>query len=256
MGSVEDWIALVGSWYATFGYPLVFAGALGENTALLGLILPGGTLAALGAFYARAGTLNIAWVILLAWLGTIAGYHVDYLVGRYALSRGLERWGRSPLGQRLRLPGRMRLARGFLARHGGKAILLSHTVGHLRSFVALSAGATHMSYPRFLAFEAVAALIWSSLFCAVGYLIGAELGVFLAILERIGWSTFALIVVLAIGLVVARKIHKIQQSRSGRRPRRRRSSGVLLATQSFTQGGPPCNPSNPCSKSDGEIHRS
>lgn len=250
MGRVEDWIALVGSWYATFGYPLVFAGALGENTALLGLILPGGTLAALGAFYARTGTLNIAWVILLAWLGTVAGYHVDYLVGRYALSRGLDRWGRSPLGRRLRLAGRMRLARGFLARHGGKAILLSHTAGHLRSFVALSAGATRMSYPRFLAFEAVAALIWSSLFCAIGYLIGAEIGVFLAILERIGWTTFVLVVALGVGLFVTRKI---QQSRGGRRPRRRRAGGVLLATETFTQGGSPCSPSN---KSDGKRHRS
>ncbi|HEX6817457.1 MAG TPA: DedA family protein [Ktedonobacterales bacterium] len=227
MGSVEDWIALVGSWYATFGYVLVFAGTLGENTALLGLILPGGTLAALGAFYARTGTLNLAWVILLAWLGTVAGYHVDYLVGRYALRHGLERWGRSRLGRRLRLAARMRLARRFLARHGGKAIVLSHTAGHLRSFVALSAGATRMSYPRFLAFEALAALIWSSLFCAVGYLIGAELGVFLAILERIGWTAFALIVALALGSFIA---HKVRQSRKRRRSRRRPSANSVPLT--------------------------
>ncbi len=216
MGSLENWIAVVGSWYASYGYPLVFVGALGENTALLGLILPGGTLAALGAFYARAGTLNLAWVILLAWAGTVLGYHVDYLVGRFALSRGLERWGRSRLGRRLRLAGRVRLARGFLTRHGGKAILLSHTAGHLRSFVALSAGATHMSYPRFLAFEALAALIWSSLFCAVGYLIGTEIDVFLSILERIGWMSLALIAVLAVGwyLVNAR-----MRKRKGKRHR-------------------------------------
>jgi membrane protein DedA with SNARE-associated domain len=199
MPSVKEWIALVGSWYDTYGYILVFVGALAENTALLGLFLPGGTLAALGAFYARVGTLNLVWVIVLAWLGTVLGYHVDYLLGRFALSRLLGHWGTTPLGRRLRLAGRVRLARAFLAKHGGKAILLSHTAGHLRSFVALSAGATHMAYARFLAFELVAALIWNSAFCAVGYLVGAELNRLLAIFERIGWIS---LVLLGAGLVL------------------------------------------------------
>ena len=77
-----DWL---GSLYDQYGYLIVFLGALGENTAFLGLILPGGTLALLGAFYARAGTLNIGWVIFFAWIGTVLGYHVDYLVGRFLL---------------------------------------------------------------------------------------------------------------------------------------------------------------------------
>ncbi len=191
MWSVEDWIAALGAWYDTYGYALVFCGALAENTVLLGLILPGGTLAALGAFYARVGTLNLIWVIALAWLGTVLGYHVDYLLGRYALGRFLTRWSETPLGRRLRLAGRVRLARAFLARHGGKAILLSHTAGHLRSFVALSAGATRMSYVRFLAFEMIASLLWNSVFCLVGYLVGAELDRLLAILGKLGWISLA-----------------------------------------------------------------
>jgi membrane protein DedA with SNARE-associated domain len=199
MPSAKDWIALLGSWYDTYGYALVFCGALAENTVLLGLILPGGTLAALGAFYARVGTLNLIWVIALAWLGTVLGYHVDYLLGRYALGRFLTRWSATPLGQRLRLAGRVRLARAFLARHGGKAILLSHTAGHLRSFVALSAGATRMPYARFLAFEMIAALLWNSVFCLVGYLVGAELDRLLALLGRVGWIS---VVALGAGLIL------------------------------------------------------
>jgi membrane-associated protein len=199
MWSLEDWIAALGSWYDTYGYALVFCGALAENTALLGLILPGGTLAALGAFYARVGTLNLLWVIALAWLGTVLGYHVDYLLGRYAFGRFLARWSGTPLGRRLRIAGRVRLARAFLAKHGGKAILLSHTAGHLRSFVALSAGATHMPYGRFLAFELIAALIWNSVFCLVGYLVGAELDRLLALLERVGWVS---LIVLGAGVLL------------------------------------------------------
>ena len=80
-------IEWLGGLYSQYGYLIVFLGALGENTALVGFIVPGGTLALLGAFYARAGTLNIAWVIFFAWIGTVFGYHVDYLVGRFLRAR-------------------------------------------------------------------------------------------------------------------------------------------------------------------------
>ena len=87
-------IEWLGGLYSQYGYLIVFLGSLGENTAFVGLILPGGTLALLGAFYARAGTLNIGWVIFFAWIGTVLGYHVDYLIGRFLLGKlraGMER---------------------------------------------------------------------------------------------------------------------------------------------------------------------
>lgn len=194
---LEHLIDLLRDLYDQYGYLIVFLGALGENTALVGLALPGGTLALLGAFYARQGTLNLAWVIFFAWIGTVLGYHADYLLGRFALGKVMLRWGDSRLGKRMRLAGRLRLGRRMLAKYGGRAILLSHIVGHIRSFVALSAGATRMSYRRFLSFELVAALIWNTAFCLIGYLAGAEYDRILPIIERGGWI-IAGIVVLAL----------------------------------------------------------
>jgi membrane-associated protein len=194
---IQNLINLLRDLYDQYGYLIVFLGALGENTAILGLVLPGGTLALLGAFYARMGTLNLAWVIFFAWIGTVIGYHVDYLIGRFALGRIMARWGGTNLGRRLRLAGRLRLARRMLARYGGRAILLSHVVGHIRSFVALSAGATHMPYRRFLAFELVAALVWNIGFGVLGYLAGAEYDRIMQIIERAG-GIIAAVVILAV----------------------------------------------------------
>lgn len=194
---IQNLINLLRDLYDQYGYLIVFLGALGENTALLGLVLPGGTLALLGAFYARMGTLNLAWVIFFAWIGTVIGYHVDYLIGRFALGKIMARWGDTKLGRRLRLTGRLRLARRLLARYGGRAILLSHVVGHIRSFVALSAGATHMPYRRFLTFELVAALVWNIGFSVLGYLAGAEYDRILQVIERAGWI-IASVVILAV----------------------------------------------------------
>ena len=98
--------------------------------------------------------------------------------------------------RRLRLAGRIRLARVLLARHGGKAILISHTMGHMRSFVALSAGITQMNYPRFLLFEVIAALLWNTLYCFVGYFIGTQVEHVQLIFERAGWVILGVLIVL------------------------------------------------------------
>ena len=47
--------------YDTWGYPIVLIGALLENTALLGLILPGGSLVLLGAVYAQQVSWPCPW---------------------------------------------------------------------------------------------------------------------------------------------------------------------------------------------------
>ena len=190
MPDLREWIDLLAGLYDRYGYVLVLLGSLGENTAALGLVLPGGTLALLGALYARQGTLDLGWVIFFAWLGTVLGYHADYLFGRFVLARVARYLSMSRLGRRLRLAGRIRLARRLLTKHGGKAILISHTIGHMRSFVALSAGVTHMNYGRFLLFEMTAAFLWNAVYCLIGYGIGMELDHLQLLFERSGWVIF------------------------------------------------------------------
>lgn len=212
---IRELIEFLKVFYDQYGYLMVFLGTLFENTALLGLLLPGNSLALLGAFYAKVGTLNLGWVIFFAWLGTVLGYHVDYLFGRYGLSYIMNRWGDSKLGQRLRLAGRLRLASRFLTKHGGKAILLSHTIGHLRSFVALSAGLTRMNYLRFLLFESSAALLWNTAYSLLGYFIASEIEHLQMLFERAGWVMFALFAV--IFLVWRWFQRRKQQQRQARR---------------------------------------
>ena len=212
MFDLDGWLNALEALYAQWGYLIVFLGTFAENTALLGLLLPGSTLALLGAFYAQQGALNLAWVIVFAWLGTVLGYHADYLVGRLLLTRLMGRWGGSALGRRLRLAARLRLGQRLLARHGGKAILLSHVVGHVRSFIALSAGATRMSYRRFLAFELVAALLWNTAFCLLGYFLGTERERLQLLLEGAGWVVLALLVAAYLGwrlLRARRSAHRL-----------------------------------------------
>ena len=194
--SINEWLAWLRAFYDQYGYSVVFLGSLGENTAFLGLLLPGNSLVLLGAFYARLGTLNLGLVILWAALGTIVGYHSDYFFGRLILVHVASRWSATRLGRRLRLAGRLRLARMFLKKHGGKAILISHLIGHLRSIVAIGAGMMRMPYLTFLTFEILAATIWNTLYALLGYFIAVEIDRLAFILQRAGWAVFGLLVVL------------------------------------------------------------
>jgi membrane-associated protein len=224
---LQDWLKLIGEFYDRYGYLTVFLGSLGENTAFLGLLLPGNSLALLGAVYARLGTLNLGWVIFFASIGTVLGYHVDYLFGRLVLTRASSRWSASRIGRRMRLAGRLRLARILITKHGGKAILISHLIGHLRSFVALSAGMSRMNYRRFLGYELVAAAVWNTAFCLLGYLLAGEIDRLQVLIERAGWVIVGVLVLLFIAWRFLRQRVR-QRIRQERREARRRASSEVL----------------------------
>jgi membrane protein DedA with SNARE-associated domain len=222
----NEWIELLGEFYNQYGYVAVFIGTLAENTALLGVFLPGNSLALLGAVYARLGTLNLGWVIFLASLGTILGYHIDYLLGRFVLARAASNWGRTRLGRRLRLAGRLRLARILIAKHGGKAILISHLFGQFRSFVALSAGMTRMKYPRFLGYELVAATLWNTAFCLLGFSLASHIDLLQMLIERAGWVLFGILILLVLAWRLFR--HRVRQRiRQERRVAQLRARSVV-----------------------------
>ncbi len=193
---LSEWINWLGSFYDEYGYLVVFLSSFCENTAILGFFMPGNSLVLLGAFYARVGSLNLGMVILLATLGTVIGYHVDFLLGRFFLAGFLVRVQKTRLGRRMRLPARIRLARMLLNRHGGKAIVLSHVTSQMRSVVAISAGFTHMRYRTFLLYEIIAATLWNTIYALLGYFVAGEIDRLVLIINRVGWGILLVLVLL------------------------------------------------------------
>ena len=194
--------------YSTWGYPLVLLGALLENTALLGLVLPGGSLVLLGAIYAQRGAMALPLVLVLGWLGMVLGTSLDYALGRWGLHSTL---GRTRL--MARLEPKLAAAQRFLARHGAWALVLAHFIGHVRSFVAITAGASRLPYRRFLLYEGIAALAWNLVWVTAGYLVGKHLDA----LQRLVGGTGLALVVLALVAYVAYRL--VMRRRSARTPK-------------------------------------
>ncbi|MGA7981399.1 MAG: DedA family protein [Chromatiaceae bacterium] len=139
-------------WLREYGYPAL---AFAVGIEGVGIPAPGETLLIGAALLAGAGQLNIAVVLVTAWLAAVAGDNVGYWVGRGGGRRLLTKLRVSP----------HRLARldRFYDRFGVWLVLVSRFFDGTRQLDGLIAGSAHMPWPRFFLFDAIGSLAWVGL---------------------------------------------------------------------------------------------
>lgn len=138
----------------------------------MGVPLPGESLLIAAAVYAATvGGLQIEMVVMYAAIGAIMGDNVGYLVGKTAGRRALTRWG----GKLGLTPERLLLGEYLFAKHGPKVVFFGRFTAFLRTFAALLAGATRMPWPRFLVWNALGGICWTSLYGFGAYAIGDQI---------------------------------------------------------------------------------
>jgi membrane protein DedA with SNARE-associated domain len=151
---------------AKFGY-----GAVGFAVGIesIGIPFPGETTLIATAIYAGASHhLNIVWVVAAAAIGAIIGDNIGFWIGREFGFRLLLRYGRY-----IRMtPPRIKLGQYLFMRHGGKVVFFGRFVAVLRALAAFLAGANRMAWPRFLIFNALGAIVWSSAYGFGAYFLG------------------------------------------------------------------------------------
>ena len=170
------------------GYLLLAALVGGESA---GIPLPGETALIAGGVLASQGKLSLPLVIATAAAGAIVGDNFGYLLGRKGARRLLERSGR------LEKQRRELLVRGeaFFARHGGKTVFLGRWLPFLRITAAWLAGANHMPWPKFLAWNAAGGIAWAISIGLLAYLVGDAAIAVLHTAGYVGLGVFALVVI-------------------------------------------------------------
>ena len=156
---------------STYGYALLFVAAAAEHTFVVGLLVPGDVIVVLGGVLAQHGTMNLGLAFVVVLAGVLLGLHASYLLGRYGGIPLLERWG-----ARVGLtPVRIQAVEAYFAQHGAKTVFLSAFIAGIKNLVPALAGASRMSYPRFLVYAFAGGVLRAALALAIGWIFGASI---------------------------------------------------------------------------------
>jgi len=154
------------SQYGTWTHLILFLIVFCETGLVVTPFLPGDSLLFAAGTFAALGALDLWLMVLLLIIAAIAGDTVNYWIGAYIgprAFRGDIRFLRKEYLDR---------THAFYEKHGGKTIILARFVPIIRTFAPFVAGVGAMSYPKFIVYNVVGAVLWVGLFVLGGYFFG------------------------------------------------------------------------------------
>jgi undecaprenyl-diphosphatase len=222
IGLIHEIVRWVGPLFAGWwGYIIVAVGVLLERSILLGLIVPGDVIIALGGVYAARGELNVVAVVAIAFLAAVTGESTGFWLGhRY----GMRLVRRLPLLNRFE--PKLEEVQQYFERHGGKTVAIGRYATAAGAMIPFVAGMAGMRYRRFLLFDVPAVLLWAIGITMVGYVFGRNLDVVETILSRFGWGILALLVVFIGGRIVWKRLRGKKDDPADQRPADRDTASV------------------------------
>jgi membrane protein DedA with SNARE-associated domain len=187
-----------------------WAYAIVSLLALLDAILPvvpSETAVITGGVVAASGRLSLPLVVAFATAGAMAGDNAAYLIGRRFGRAFTNRFFRSEKARQ-----KIDWAQRQLRERGGQLIMIGRFIPGGRTAVTLAAGMLHYRWRRFVAFDAVAALVWALYAALLGYFGGRAF-------EHAAWK--GLLLALTVGFVIGGIVEAVRWVLRQRRDRSR-----------------------------------
>src|SRR5512136_1937473 len=154
--------------YGIWTYLILFFIIFFETGFVIFPFLPGDSLLFVGGAAAAGGMLDIKWLLVVVILGAVIGDTVNYWVGNYiGLHVFLERF---PTLVKKEYIDR---TYAFYEKYGGATIFCARFVPLVRTFAPFLAGVGSMQYPRFLFYNVLGAVIWTTGVVMAGYYFGS-----------------------------------------------------------------------------------
>ena len=152
--------------YGVWTHLILVAIVFAETGLVIAPFLPGDSLLFAAGALAALGSLDPWLLVVLLTGAAIVGDTVNYWVGAWIGPRafsGNVRFLRKDYLER---------THAFYEKHGGKTIILARFVPIIRTFAPFVAGVGAMSYPKFITYNVVGAVLWVGLFVPMGYFFG------------------------------------------------------------------------------------
>jgi membrane-associated protein len=203
LGLIREIVRWVGPLFSEAGYPIVAVAVLAERSILVGLVVPGDVVIAIGGVYAARGELDVVAVIAIAFVAAVCGESIGFWLGR---RYGMRLIRRLPFVNRLE--DRLEDVQAYFERNGGKTVAIGRYATAAGAMIPFVAGMAGMRYRRFLLFDVPAVLLWAIGITLVGYVFGSNLDVVETILSRFGWGILALLVLFVGGRILWKRLRR------------------------------------------------
>lgn len=163
--SIADWVEqYLGASTPFFIYAILGAIVFVETGILIAFFLPGDSiLFAAGLVAATRDDTSIVLLVTVIFVAAFIGDQVGYVLGR--------KYGRAYLERRSseRIAKMVARAEDFYAKYGWSAVILARFYPWIRTFMPPIAGIGKMNYYKFLAANALGALLWGCGITLLGY---------------------------------------------------------------------------------------
>jgi membrane-associated protein len=155
--------------YGTAIYVVLFLVIFIETGLVAMPFLPGDSLLFTAGLFARAGLLNMSYLLILLFIAAVVGDNCNYWIGRKI---GLKVFNLNFRGRPLVKKEYLDKTHAFFEKYGTKAIIMARFAPFVRTFAPFAAGVAEMNYRRFLSFDVLGGALWVGGLTVAGYLLG------------------------------------------------------------------------------------
>jgi membrane-associated protein len=141
-----------------------------ETGLLIGFFLPGDTLLIAAGVFASQNKLPLDALLILTPIAAFLGYQAGYIIGETAGPRLFKRKDGVLFREEY-----IDKTQDFLKRHGGKAVILARFVVVVRTVIPLVAGVGKMQKRRFVIYNIVGSILWTTSVILAAYWLGHKL---------------------------------------------------------------------------------
>lgn len=165
-----DFINQYGNWIYLLLFAIIFAETGLIIASFIMPFLPGDALIfAIGMIAAndKQAHLHIEYIVPLLILAALLGDNLNYYLGtRFG------RWLYSHPNNFFVKPHHLRKATHFFNEHGKKAIIIARFMPVVRTIIPFVCGTAKLSYPTFLTYSFIGAVLWVGVISTLGYFLG------------------------------------------------------------------------------------
>jgi membrane protein DedA with SNARE-associated domain len=158
----------------------------GLLAVLIGTFFEGETIAVIGGFAAKSGALRLDLVMLCAFLGSLCGDQVAFLLGR--------RYGRDWVAKHPAWQPKVARALELIEKYRTPLILTFRFFYGLRNVLSFAFGFTDIPLLRFMLLNAIGAAVWAVAAVGGGYLFGAVIELVMDDVKKYQYVLYAVLV--------------------------------------------------------------